>query len=149
MITLHGLDHVGIRIAHFERAIDFYLRFGFKVVRDDRTERVVVLRHASGVELNLLDFADQQAPHNVLMDTAAKPAGYTHIALQVPDIMHARCFLMALGIHITEGPVTFGDGKTSVFVRDPDCNVIEFTQRPLQQVRQTDISGTSDQEVSV
>jgi len=33
-------------------------------------------------------------------------------------------------IPISEGPVTFGNGKTSLFIRDPDYNVIEFTQDP-------------------
>jgi catechol 2,3-dioxygenase-like lactoylglutathione lyase family enzyme len=62
------------------------------------------------------------------MDETVKYPGYTHIALRVADINQAIQRIKMLGIVITEGPVTFGDGKTSIFFRDPDRNVIELTQ---------------------
>jgi lactoylglutathione lyase len=140
MIALKGLDHIGIRVADFKRTVKFYRQFGFEVTREDFNERVVVLRHASGLELNLLDSAvHQHQPHNVLMDEDVKHAGYTHIALQVADITHAALYVTALGIAITEGPVTFGDGKTSIFFRDPDRNVIELTQSALMHVSHSDV----------
>ncbi len=40
----------------------------------------------------------------------------------------AKEYLESINIKITEGPVTFGDGNTAIFVRDPDLNVIEFTE---------------------
>lgn len=128
MIAALGLDHVGLRVADFRRSTDFYRRFGFEVIREDLHERVVVLRHASGVCLNLLDSGTRRGPaHNVLMDAKVKHPGYTHVALRVPDLKQVMHALAELGIAITEGPVTFGDGKTSVFIRDPDRNVIELT----------------------
>ena len=132
MITINGLDHIGIRVSDFKRSIAFYRRFGFDVIREDFIERVIVLRHVSGTVLNLLDFVDPSAKErNVLMDNEVKYAGYTHIALRVIDILHVMNYLTVLEILITEGPVVFGDGKTSIFIRDPDRNVIEFTQLPL------------------
>ncbi|MGD2054060.1 MAG: VOC family protein [Gammaproteobacteria bacterium] len=132
MIAIQGLDHIGIRIVDFNRTIAFYQQFGFEVIREDYVEKIVVLCHASGLELNLLDSATrQQQSRNVLMDESIKYPGYTHVAMRVADITHAARYVRALGIEITEGPVTFGDGKTSIFFRDPDRNVIELTQLPL------------------
>ncbi len=122
------LDHIGIRVRDFERTIAFYRQLGFEPVRRDEHERVVVLKHAGGIELNLLDNANADAGGNALMDRAEKYPGYTHYAIAVESVADAQQFLQGLGLRISEGPVTFGDGKTSVFVRDPDLNVIEFTQ---------------------
>jgi lactoylglutathione lyase len=135
MIAVNRLDHVGIRVRDFTRTVNFYQQFGFGVIRDDRQEHVVVLRNAAGAELNLLDSADTPtdmtvAGSNVLMDQVFRHPGYTHIALQVADIDVTLRDIEAAGITVTEGPVTFGDGKASIFFRDPDWNVIELTQLP-------------------
>lgn len=134
MIAVGGLDHVGMRVSEFARTVNFFQLFGFGVIREDPQERIVVLRNAAGVEINLLDSANTQLTgSNILMDQAIRHPGYTHIALQVEDIDYALRDIESVGITITEGPVTFGDGKTSIFLRDPDRNVIELTQLPVFQ----------------
>ncbi|MBI2586331.1 MAG: VOC family protein, partial [Rhodospirillales bacterium] len=40
-----------------------------------------------------------------------------------------KALLEKAGVAITEGPITFDDGATAIFVRDPDRNVIEFNQK--------------------
>jgi lactoylglutathione lyase len=80
------------------------------------------------------------------MDETIKYPGYTHIALRVTDIEQAIQSTKSLGIAITEGPVTFGDGKTSIFIRDPDRNVIEFTQLPVEIHTQSSFKNGSKQE---
>jgi len=131
-MQIQGMNHVGIRVMQFDRAIRFYELLGFRVTRNDQVERVVVLRHdGSGIEINLLDNgSDDNERKNILMDVEAKYPGYTHYAITVDSAVQAKQFLESSGVAITEGPVTFGDGKTSVFVRDPDRNVVEFTQYP-------------------
>ena len=125
------LDHVGIRVMEFERSIDFYEKLGFSVIRRDDQEHVVVLKHNSGVEINLLDSGnDDNEQKNILMDVDRKYPGYTHYAIEVHSVEKAKQHLESIGLSITEGPVTFGDGKRSIFIRDPDKNVIEFTQLP-------------------
>lgn len=130
-MDLVGIDHVGIRVAQFTRSIEFYSHLGFGVSHNDTHEQVVALMHPSGVELNLIVNAESETGgKNILMDMDFKYPGYTHFALQVASIADAIETLKHLKMPITEGPVTFSDGKTSVFIRDPDRNVIEFTQLP-------------------
>lgn len=129
MIELNGLAHIGIRVADFGRSVQFYRQFGFKVIREDLNERVVVLHHEQDIELNLLDSAnDSNAGKNVLMDEYPRYPGFTHMAIEIADHRHAVKKLKEMDITITEGPVTFGDGSTSIFFRDPDRNVIEFSE---------------------
>ena len=130
-MNISKLDHIGIRVMEVPRSIAFYEQFGFEVTRNDGDEHVVVLKHPSGVELNLLDSGDNDNDKkNVLMDMDARYPGYTHYAISVTSIDAAKAFMASKNIPITEGPVTFGDGKTSIFIRDPDRNVIEFTELP-------------------
>jgi len=144
MIDITGTAHVGIRIGNFEHSIRFYKKLGFNVIRDDQQERVVVLKHPCDVEINLLDSADNDnSGRNVLMDEPARYAGYTHLALSVGSIHKSAEAIRSLGIVITEGPVTFGDGSTSVFFRDPDRNVIELSQP--QQFDQSPINAATEQ----
>ena len=130
-MKIRKLDHVGIRVMDFERSIRFYEALGFRVTREDYREHVVVIKHPAGIEINLLDSGnDDHGRKNVLMDVEQQYPGYTHYAIEVQSTDDAIRLLRSLGVTITEGPVTFGDGKTSIFVRDPDLNVIEFTQLP-------------------
>ena len=130
-MRIKRLDHVGIRVMEFERSIDFYEKLGFSVIRRDVKEHVIVLKHNNGIEINLLDSGnDDNEQKNILMDVDRKYPGYTHYAIEVHSVEKEKQHLESIGLSITEGPVTFGDGKRSIFIRDPDKNVIEFTQLP-------------------
>ncbi len=136
MNLVSGLAHIGIRVKNFSRSIGFYRQLGFEVTREDYRENVVVVKHLSGLELNLLDSATtENEQRNILMDEKERYPGVTHIALRVSDIALAERTIKSFGLAITEGPVTFGDGSTSIFFRDPDRNVIELSQHSKERRR--------------
>jgi lactoylglutathione lyase len=124
------IDHIGIRVADSARSEAFYGKLGFAVVeRHHDVASVVILRNAHGIEINLIVNADPEFDGtNVLMDAPAKRAGYTHVALQVESMKQTILELVQLDIAISDGPVALGGG-VSLFIRDPDRNVIELRTR--------------------
>ena len=126
---IDGIAHVGLRVHDLSRARVFYEQLGFEfVVGPIGPEPVAIMTHPSGIELNLILNAARDSVPNVLMDIDEKHAGYTHTALAVRDVTAMQAVLEANGIQISGGPITFPNGTVSIFVRDPDRNVVEFNQ---------------------
>jgi lactoylglutathione lyase len=129
-VAIEAVDHIGIRVRRLDRSLAFYRRLGFELHHRAKDDAVAVVRNAAGVELNLIFNANAGAEDkNLLMDLPEKYSGYTHMALRVARIADVLTVLAAEGIAISQGPVTFGDGAVSVFIRDPDRNVIELRGR--------------------
>jgi catechol 2,3-dioxygenase-like lactoylglutathione lyase family enzyme len=125
------VDHVGIRVADLARSLSFYKILGFELFHEDPNDAVAVIRNHRDVEINLVHNAnDDNGGANILMDVEAKYPGHTHVALRVGSIKAAMETLAEHDIVITQGPVSFGDdGHVSLFLRDPDRNVIELRGR--------------------
>lgn len=128
MLQILSVHHLGIRVLDEARSVAFYGLLGFRVVYRDAHDPVVILVNDAGVELNLVvNAAPEFDGKNRLMDVPEKYPGYTHVALRVASIEQTEQALHEHGIRITEGPRKLGPG-VSLFVRDPDANVVEFRQ---------------------
>ncbi|MES9834540.1 MAG: VOC family protein [Candidatus Thiodiazotropha sp. DIVDIV] len=129
MKEIIGINHLGIRVANLDSARVFYEQLGFEFIAGPMgPEPIAIMKHPSGVNLNLILNADTKTLKNILMDVTERYPGYTHVALDVNDIKAVHEQLEKLGIHITEGPITLPNGGVMLFIRDQDNNVIEFHQ---------------------
>jgi lactoylglutathione lyase len=105
----------------------FYGLLGFELTAGPfEAQKVAILTHECGLEINLIFNAPRAEGENVLMDVDEKHPGYTHVALAVDDLEAAALAVEAAGYPVTEGPVQFPGGARAVFVRDPDRNVVEL-----------------------
>jgi len=131
VIDISRVDHIGIRVKDLAQALRFYRVLGFELHWKDANDAVAIIRNAHDVEINLVYNASADSGgKNILMDVGEKYPGYTHVALRVESIKAAIEALRENAIRITQGPVSFGrDGHVSVFVRDPDLNVVELRGR--------------------
>lgn len=70
MLPILKIDHIGIRVKNKQRAIGFYQKLGFDLIADAGFEKghPIIMRHASGVVLNLLGPSTEQDDENILMD---------------------------------------------------------------------------------
>ena len=126
MLNIKSVNHVGIRIADRDKSINFYGNLGFELLSDTGFDdgHPIIMKHPSGVVLNLLGPANASEGTNILMDVEEKHPGITHVALTISSIDEARAFMDENGIAIT-GSFSFGN-MSAIFVRDPDRNVIEL-----------------------
>jgi lactoylglutathione lyase len=126
MVSIEAVEHIGIRVTDAARSEAFYALLGFEPTFRGGSEPVVILKNARGVEINLICNGDPGSDAvNVLMDVPEKHPGYTHVALGVASIDDTVAELERLGIAVSGGPMKLGD-RVSLFVRDPDRNVIEL-----------------------
>ena len=127
MLNFKNIDHIGIRISNRDNSGKFYETLGFEMVADGGFEQghPLVMLHPSGININLLGPATRGAGINILMDNEdVKYPGITHVAIKVINAEETENYINDQKIPIT-GRRVFG-GTRTIFIRDPDRNVIEL-----------------------
>ena len=126
MLDFRNIDHIGIRVSDRERSVAFYEMLGFELIADGGFDQghPLVMVHPSGINFNLLGPANARQGSNVLMDEDDKYPGITHVAMKVASAEATEAFVTGQGIAIT-GRRDFRGTKT-IFIRDPDRNVLEL-----------------------
>ena len=128
MKEITRINHLGIRVKSLKASRAFYEQLGFKFIAGPLgPERVAVMEHPAGININFILNADANTDGNLLMDTDLKPTGYTHAAIEVSHMDAILSQLESLQIPLSGGPMHHPTG-TSIFIRDPDRNVIEFVE---------------------
>ena len=132
--SILSIDHIGIRITDRDVSKAFYEQFGFIETAYFQADQANEMETLSGVRINLimngakLPNNKNNLPSNILQDEPIKYAGITHLALVVKDLIKLQAWLLANKITITEGPVQLSPRRITLFIRDPDGNVLEFNQ---------------------
>ena len=124
-----SIDHIGIRVTNRDASRAFYAQFGFVETDYFQADQANEMQTASGVRINLImNGAKRLQNKNILLDEPIKYPGITHLALVVEDLIALQTWLQANKIAITEGPVQLSPRRITLFIRDPDGNVLEFNQ---------------------
>ncbi len=128
MLDITRVNHIGLRVKDLSISRAFYEKLGFQFIAGPSgPEPVAIVEHPSGVNINFILNADQGENDNILMDSEIKYAGYTHVALEISNAEAVVKQLKELGIELSGGPMKHPTG-TSIFIRDPDRNVVEFIE---------------------
>jgi len=127
-----GIDHVSLPMEHEDEMVAFYRALGFDVAEHEYFVSVY-----AGVQMiNLHRRSIWQREGFTLRAPAARPpCGDLCFVWEGPaEALHAR--LEAIGAAIEEGPVERPGGRrataTSVYVRDPDGNLVELMRYPRE-----------------
>lgn len=137
-----GLGHVGVTVANFERAVQWYDRvFGLKLmnyleITGDDLKPVERLYHVEGIKRVRLGFMCSRSG-NILevfefdppvvteeRETWNRP-GYSHIAFHVSNVPGWVNRLRREGVEFMNEPISAG-GADWAFFRDPDGNLVEL-----------------------
>ena len=129
LAAILSIDHIGIRVTDRDVSRAFYEKFGFVETAYFQADQANEMETPSGVRINLImNGAKQPNKKNILLDEPIKLPGITHLALVVDNLAELQTWLQANKIAVTEGPVQLSPRRITLFIRDPDGNVLEFNQ---------------------
>jgi len=133
-MTIIGFDHVAIPIENVLEMLVFYQRLGFTV--NDSTPPFYSV-HFGDQKINMHAPEIWQSESFTLRGPTAKPGCGDFCFVWEGSLLSIMKHLRTLSISVIEGPVERAGGRkpgsmigTSVYVRDPDSNLLEFMVYP-------------------
>jgi catechol 2,3-dioxygenase-like lactoylglutathione lyase family enzyme len=130
--VIAGLDHVALPLGNVEAMLAFYRGIGARVV-----EEVPGFLHAAYIGANKLNLhlpRAWQSARFTLRAAVARPGCADLCLVWTGSAEALKAMLAGLNVAIIEGPVARlggrGENGESVYVRDPDENLIEFIIYP-------------------
>jgi catechol 2,3-dioxygenase-like lactoylglutathione lyase family enzyme len=122
-LQITGTHHLALATRNFDCLRDFYTRtLGLPVIGGFPGERIIFLG-AGTVAIELLEEGSTGRSHDA--------TGWSHLALEVPDLDAAHAALTARGVHFHIPPELYPPNAPTVriaFFRDPDGNEVELIQ---------------------
>jgi len=132
-IEIRGIDHVVLRVSDLARSLHFYCEV-LGCEEERRIEKLGLVQLRAGAAL--IDLVDLARPLGAAGGAAPGPEGRNvdHLALQLErfDESELRAHLEAHGVEPGEVAERYGAGGYggSMYIRDPDGNVIELKSPP-------------------
>ena len=130
-MDIKGIDHWVIVSGNLERTLDFYTRLGFTIAWEQREGRprmpTIRLNEAQKINVHGPDWPERAGYHGARRPTVGGAdfcLEWEGTAEEVLDLL-AKC-----GVAPEVGPATRTCARgpsTSVYFRDPDGNLVEFT----------------------
>ncbi|WP_416676361.1 VOC family protein [Egbenema bharatensis] len=148
-MTTPSFAHVSINCRNLNASEAFYTQhFGFQRARVvPLGDRQIVFLKSGTVYLELFQAEGESLLPTPTHDGHSYP-GWRHIAFQV-DNVDAKLAEMGKAAPITLGPLSFDDfipGWRSVWIADPDGNIIEISQGYVDQEHPPEFQGDSSQQ---
>jgi len=132
-IEIRGLDHVVLRVSDLTRSLRFYVEM-LGCTEERRSDALGLVQLRAGA--SLIDLIDVSSPLGKLGGPAAGAQGRNvdHIALQLAHFDAARITAQLAAFGVEPGDVASRYGALgmgpSMYVRDPDGNVVELKGPP-------------------
>ena len=100
MRQITRINHAGLRVRDLGLSRAFYEKLGFEFLGGPiGPEPVAIVEHPSGVNINfILNSTEGASPNNLLMDETEKHTGFTHIALEITDVVAVKEWSLPLAI---------------------------------------------------
>ena len=127
-----GFDHVVLPTSDGERFIEFYKRLGFNIIDEDQWRRRETNRFAIQVGESKIN-VHPPGLTGVMRGATATPGCGDLCFLWDGTVEDVLRMIGEAGVEVVDGPVPRRGGRmggqtmaTSVYVRDPDDNILEF-----------------------